>query len=62
MKTLKWYRPSDLATASTLDQLRPIWWASWIFDANALVSWTADSDHGNRRSSWAPPSPAPHPT
>jgi hypothetical protein len=54
MKTLGWWRPSDLASESTIHQLRPIWWAAWIFDAKALVSWTADSDHGNRRSSWAP--------
>jgi hypothetical protein len=54
MKTLGWYRPGDLATQSTIDSLRPIWWAAWIFDADALVSWTADSDYGNRRSYWAP--------
>lgn len=54
MKSLKWFRPSDLATASTIEQLHPLWWAAWRARANAEVSWTADSDAGSRQSSWAP--------
>lgn len=48
------FRPSDLASASTVHALRPLWWVAWVFDCEALVSWTADSDHGARRARWAP--------
>jgi hypothetical protein len=48
------FRPRDLATRSTVQALVPIWWVAWIFDTEALVSWTADSDYGHGRSSWAP--------
>jgi hypothetical protein len=54
MRTLGFFRPSDLATRSTIDRLRPLWWAAWIFDAEALVSWSADSNAGARSASWAP--------
>ena len=52
--SLGWFRPSDLKTAATVSQLQPLWWVAWTFDVDALVSWTADSDHGSGRSSWAP--------
>lgn len=52
--TLGWFRPSDLKSAARLEQLKPIWWVGWVFDAESLVSWTADSNAGSRRSSWAP--------
>lgn len=48
------FAPSDLASGSTVDQLRPLWWPAWIFSALADVWWTADSDHDARRSAWAP--------
>lgn len=48
------FRPRDLAAHSTVQALVPIWWVAWIFDTEALVSWTADSDYGHGRSSWAP--------
>lgn len=48
------FRPSDLATASAVHALRPLFWVAWVFDCESLVSWTADSDHGARSSSWAP--------
>jgi hypothetical protein len=51
---LKWYHPSDLKDAATIDATRPIWWVGWTFDVRALVSWTADSDAGRGRSAWAP--------
>jgi hypothetical protein len=54
MKSLGFFRPSDLATRASVASLRPLFWAAWIFDATALVSWTADSNEGSRRSSWAP--------
>lgn len=52
------FRPSDLASASTLDSLRALWWPAWIFNARALISWTADSNAGARRADWAPHSGA----
>jgi hypothetical protein len=48
------FRPSDLKSSARLESLRPLWWVAWGFDATAEISWTADSDHGNRRSDWAP--------
>jgi hypothetical protein len=48
------FRPGDLASASTLDNIRPLFWAAWVCKAKALVSWTADSDAGSHRSQWAP--------
>lgn len=52
--TLGWFRPSDLKSAARLEQLRPLWWVGWLFDAEALVSWSGDSNVDSRRSSWAP--------
>lgn len=48
------FRPSDLASVATVDSLQPLWWPGWIFSARSLISWTADSNAGSRRSSWAP--------
>ncbi|MFP6762251.1 MAG: hypothetical protein VB858_01495, partial [Planctomycetaceae bacterium] len=52
--SLSWFRPSDLKSTARLEELRPLWWAGWLFDAEALVSWSSDSNAGSRRSSWAP--------
>ncbi len=52
--TLGFFRPSDLARRATVDNVKPLFFAGWIFDADALVSWAADSDQGARRSAWAP--------
>lgn len=52
--SLGWFRPADLASSATVDTLHPLHWAAWIFDAEAQVSWAADSDAGSRRSRWAP--------
>jgi hypothetical protein len=49
-----WFRPADLAARSTLDAMKAIWWPAWVFNAKALVSWTADSDAGAGRAAWAP--------
>ncbi len=54
MRSLGWFRPGDLSSAATVEQLEPLHWAAWIFDADARVSWTADSDADSHRSDWAP--------
>ncbi len=51
---LSWFRPGDLVAESRLESLRALRWVGWVFDAQTLVSWTADSDHGAGRASWAP--------
>ena len=48
------FRPSDLKESAQLDSLRPLWWVAWCFDADALISWTADSDLGAKQADWAP--------
>jgi hypothetical protein len=48
------FRPSDLRAKAKLHELKPLWWAGWMFDADVLMSWAADSDADARRSSWAP--------
>jgi hypothetical protein len=48
------FRPSDLRARAKIHALKPLWWAGWMFDADVLMSWAADSDAGSRRSSWAP--------
>ena len=54
MSSRGFFQPSDLASAATVESLHPIWWAAWMVNADAFVSWTADSDAGSRRSDWAP--------
>jgi hypothetical protein len=51
---LGFFRPSNLRSEARLESLRPLWWVSWVFDAMALISWAADSNHGSRRADWAP--------
>jgi hypothetical protein len=48
------FRPSDLRAKAKLHELKPLWWAGWMFDADVLMSWAADSDADARRSQWAP--------
>lgn len=48
------FRPSDLRTGATIREIKPLYWAGWVFDADVQLSWAADSDAGSRRSSWAP--------
>lgn len=52
--TRGFFRPGDLAKASTVDSLHLLYWAAWVCDAEATVSWSADSDAGSNRSDWAP--------
>lgn len=54
LATRGFFRPSDLASASTVESLRPLWWVGWIFDCEALVSWAADSNQGGHNADWAP--------
>jgi hypothetical protein len=48
------FRPSNLASAARLESLQPLWWVGWAVDADALVTWTADSNAGALRAKWAP--------
>lgn len=48
------FRPSDLATASALEALTPLWWVGWVIAARVVVSWMALSDEGARKARWAP--------
>ncbi len=48
------FQPGDLATHAAIDQLAQVLWCAWIVDAEAHITWTADSDQGSGRSSWAP--------
>ena len=54
LKSRGFFRPSDLSSASSLDSIHPLSWAAWVCKAQALVTWTADSDAGSGRSQWAP--------
>jgi hypothetical protein len=49
-----WFRPGDLSAVAAIESMRPLYWSAWIFNADATVTWAADSDHGNGRSAWAP--------
>jgi len=49
-----WLRPRDLSSAAAIDSMRPLHWSAWIFNADASVTWAADSDLGSGRSAWAP--------
>ena len=51
---LGWFRPSDLRSASRVESLTPLWWVGWVFDAEAEITWAADSDTGAGRAEWAP--------
>jgi hypothetical protein len=54
LATLGFFRPADLVSTASIESQKALWWAGWIVSANALVSFTADSDAGSRRSAWAP--------
>lgn len=53
-KTLGFFRPADLIARSKVEEVRPLWWVGWVFDAEARISWAADSNEGSGRSYWAP--------
>jgi hypothetical protein len=54
LRHLGWFRPSDLGSSSALESIKPLWWVGWVVNADATVSWTADSNAGSRRADWAP--------
>ena len=54
LRGLGLFRPSDLTKAARLESLKALWWVGWVFEADALVSWAADSNAGARRARWAP--------
>jgi hypothetical protein len=49
-----WFAPRTLSDEAVLESLTPLSWAAWVVNADALVTWTADSDAGAHRSAWAP--------
>lgn len=49
-----WLCPDDLATSSCVESMQGLWWAGWLVNGEALVSWAADSDSGRKRAQWAP--------
>jgi len=49
-----WFAPRALSSEAVLESLTPLSWAAWLVNAEAQVTWAADSDAGARRSSWAP--------
>ncbi|TWU13194.1 hypothetical protein CA54_20260 [Symmachiella macrocystis] len=52
--TLGWFRPDSLKSAAKIEELTPIWWVGWVFDAEAHVCWAGDSNVDAGRSAWAP--------
>jgi hypothetical protein len=52
--TRGWFAPRALSSEAVLESLTPLSWAAWRVNAQARVTWTADSDAGARRSAWAP--------
>jgi hypothetical protein len=48
------FAPKALRAEAVIDAMQPLCWAAWVVDAHAEVAWTADSDEGSGRSSWAP--------
>lgn len=48
------FHPGDLAVASGVSSMQPLFYASWVFDAEADVAYTTDSDYGHGRARWAP--------
>ncbi len=59
-KSLGFFRPSDLATKSKVQSLKPLYWPAWLVDARAEATWTADSNAGSGRAAWAPHSGVAH--
>jgi hypothetical protein len=49
-----WFAPPALASDAVLESLTPLSWAAWLVNADAQVTWAADSDAGAQRSAWAP--------
>jgi hypothetical protein len=41
-RSLSWFRPADLASSSTVHELRPLCWPAWIVEGQADVRYAAD--------------------
>ncbi len=54
LRSLGWFRPKDLRTNARLETIQPLRWVGWVFDAEASVSWAADTDSDTHRADWAP--------
>lgn len=54
LRSLGWFRPSDLASSATVGTVTPVYFAAWAVDVTADVAWAADSNAGAGRSAWAP--------
>ena len=52
--SLGWFRPGNLVSGTTLENLQALRWVGWVFDAHMTVSWAADTDRGAGRSDWSP--------
>ncbi|MFO0548837.1 MAG: zinc ribbon domain-containing protein [Polyangiaceae bacterium] len=51
---LGFFRPRDVSRRATVDRVHAVHFAAWLFDADAHVTWAADSDADHKRSAWAP--------
>ena len=49
-----WFAPKALRDEAVLESLTPLAWAGWLVHAQATVTWTADSNAGTHRATWAP--------
>jgi len=49
-----YFAPKTLKDEAVFESLEPLCWAAWIVNAQADVSWTADSEVGSKLSDWAP--------
>jgi len=52
--SLGFFRPSDLKTEARIESVKPLYWVGWVFQADATISWAADSNAGAGRAAWAP--------
>jgi hypothetical protein len=48
------FRPADMGKKARVKNLTALYFPAWVFDAEAEVTWAADSNQGSRRSNWAP--------
>ena len=50
----RFFSPGNLSRTAMLQDLKPLRWVAWVFDVQALVSWSADTDAGAQRANFAP--------
>jgi len=49
-----WFRPGDLRSGASISQLTPLFWAGFLCEAEAALSFTADTNLGSGKARWAP--------